>query len=438
MSRLVVRNGTVIDPASERNAPGHVLVDDGRIFGVVDEVPTDWSGATEVDATDKWVVPGLICLRTHVCEPGYEWREDVASASRAAAAGGFTTVCATPDTDPVNDVRAVTEQIVTRNALAPGARVLPVGAATIGLEGKHLSEMGDLRDAGCVAISTGEQSIPTARMMRRVLEYARSVNLPVFGCVEDGSLGAGAVMHEGAVGLRLGMPAVPSEAESTALFRDGMMARLAGWPLHVQRLSTADGVAVLRLLRAQGIEVTADVTPHHLWFTEEAVRGFDTNTRVQPPLRAAADVAALREALAEGLIGAVATDHMPQSTIEKMVEYKWSHPGTTGLETALGVMLELVRQGVMPLLDALRRLTCGPAEVLRRSDLGRIAEGATADLVVVDASMPRRVESGRMQTRSRNCIWDGMDLSGRVEVTVVGGEVVWSGEEEPSADRQAV
>jgi len=423
VSRLIVKGGVVIDPASGRNEPGEVLIDDGRIFGVTNEVPSDWSGADVVDAGGRWVIPGLICLRAHVCEPGYEWKEDIASASVAAAAGGFTTICATPDSEPINDVRAVTEQIVTRNALVNGARVEPVGAATVGLKGEHLSEMGDLKDAGCVAVSTGEHSMASARMMRRVLEYARSVDLPLFTSPADPSLATGAVMHEGDVWLRLGMKAVPAEAESITLFRDGMLARLVDWTLHVQRLSTAQGVEVLKLLKDQGVRITADVTPHHLWFDESAVTSFETRTRVMPPLRAARDVAALRAALASGLIDAVATDHSPQSSIEKQVEYEYAQPGTTGLETALPVMLELVRQEALTIEQALAPLTCRAADILRRPDLGRIAENACADLVVVDSEVPRRVGPNTLLTRGVNHIWTGASLLGQVDTTIIAGRI---------------
>ncbi|MFT7623785.1 MAG: dihydroorotase, partial [Myxococcota bacterium] len=350
------------------------------------------------------------------------------SASEAAAAGGFTTICAMPDTQPVNDVRAVTEQIVTRNATARGARVEPVGAATIGLAGVNLSEMGDLKDAGCVAVATGGMSIANARLMRRVLEYARSVDLPVFTCPLDPSLADGTAIHEGDVSVRLGIEAMPSEAESTALFRDGMLARLAGWKIHAQRISTAQSVEVLRQLKAAGIAVTADCTPHHLWFDDSATTGFDTSTRVSPPLRSASDVEALRAAVAEGLIDAIATDHSPQSSIEKMVEYEWCQPGTVGLETALSLALELVRTGVLTRMQALERLTIGPARVLGRSDIGALTEGARADLCIVDADMPRRVQSALMRTRSRNSIFEGTSLLGHVETTIVGGRLVVGGE----------
>ena len=425
MTRLIIRNGTVFDPLSGVEQRAHVLVQDGRIFGITGELPTDWTDAGVVEADGRLVLPGLICLHTHVGEPGEEHKEDVASAMAAAAAGGFTTICAVPDTVPTNDVRAVTEQIVTRAAAARGARVLPVGAATLGLGGQHLAEMGDLRDAGCVAVSTGEDAIESARMMRRVLEYARSVGLPVFTSPSDPSLAKGTLMHEGRVALRLGMPAEPAESESITLFRDATLSRLAGWPIHVQRLSTSAGLTVLRHLRDVGVEISVGVTPHHLWFTDEDVVGYDTVTKVVPPLRSAEDVEALRQAVAEGLITAIATDHAPQSSIEKKVEYRLAAAGTTGLETALGAVLELVRQNALPRAEALRCLTSGPASVLQRPDLGRLAEGACADLVVVDADTPRRVQAALMKTRSRNCIFEGQSLCGTVETTIVAGDVVF-------------
>lgn len=434
MSRLVISGGLVCDPMSKLERTGQVLIQEGRIFGIANEVPTDWAAARVIDATDKLVIPGLVCLRTHVCEPGEEWKEDVASARNAAAAGGFTTICATPDTVPTNDVRAVTEQIVTRSASSAGPRVLPVGAATMGLRGEHLTEMGDLRDAGCVAVSTGEGAVPNGSLMRRVLEYARSVGLPVFASCLEPSLTKDTVMHEGSVHLRLGMAAEPAESESIALFRDGTLAQLARWPIHAQRISTAAGVAVLRQLRDSGVPITADVTPHHLWFTDELITSFDTNTLVKPPLRSPADVAALRVAVADGVIDAVATDHSPQSSIEKLVEYRYAQPGTTGLETALPVLLELVRTGVLDRMSALEKLTVGPARILGRDDLGRLSEGALADVVIVDPATPHRIDSRTMSSRSRNCIFDGVSVTGAVETTIVGGQVV-HGAEADHADR---
>jgi dihydroorotase len=424
MSQLVVSGGTVIDPASGLNGPHDLLIQDGRIFGVVTDIPADWNGVEHVDATGMWVLPGLICLRSHVGEPGHEWKEDIASASMAAAAGGFTTICATPDSNPVNDLSAVTEQILAKSGAAKGARVLPVGAVSVGLEGKELTEMANLKAAGCVALSTGENSARDANFLRRVLEYAGSVGIAVFTVAEDASLATNTVMHEGEVSIRLGMEAVPSESEAIGLYRDAMMAGLTGTPLHVQKLSTASAVALLKQLKANGVPVTASVTAHHLWFDDSSVAEFNTNTRVRPPLRSSRDVEALREALNEGLISAVVSDHHPQSSIEKVVEYQYAEPGTTALESTLGVVTELVQDGVLSLENAVARLTSGPAEILGRSDLGRLAEGCVADVVVVDPNCPYRTESKLMKSKSRNCIFEGTSFSASVSNTIVEGKLV--------------
>ena len=423
-TRLVIRGGRVVVDEAMKAAPAHVLVADGRVTGITNVLPSNWSSVHSIDATGRLVAPGLICLRTHVCEPGFEWREDIRSVSRAAAAGGFTTICARPDTDPVNDVRAVTEQIVTRSQLAPGAHVFPVGAATLGLKGEHLSEMGDLRDAGCVAVSTGETSLRSTRMMRRVFEYARSVGLPVFSSGEDSWLSKDTVMHEGQTSLRLGMSAVPPEGEATAMFRDGLMAHLAETSVHFQRVTTAAGVRVLRRLLEDGVQVTAGTTPHHLCFTEDDVATFDTNPRVDPPLRSCSDVEAVRQAVRDGVITTIATDHSPMTSIEKLVEYEFSEPGTTGLESALGALLNLVREGSLPLNRVLSALTSGPANVLRRPDLGRIAEGAIADIIVVQDSISWRADGGQMLTSGENQLFEGREMIGQVEVTLVDGEQV--------------
>ncbi|HIA00495.1 MAG TPA: dihydroorotase [Myxococcales bacterium] len=429
MSQLVVSGGTVIDPGSELNAKQNVLIQDGRIFGVVSEIPTDWSSVERVDATDKWVLPGLICLRSHVGEPGNEWKETIASASLAAAAGGFTTICATPDSSPVNDISAVTEQILAKSKAASGARILPVGAASVGLQGKDLTEMANLLNAGCVAISTGEQSARDAAFLRRILEYAGTVGVAVFTVAEDNSLTANTVMHEGQASIRLGMNAVPAEAEAIGLYRDAMMASLTGVPLHVQKLSTEAAVTLLRKLQADGVPITASVTGHHLWFDDREIAGFNTSTLVRPPLRSNSDVDALRKALNDGVISAVVTDHHPQSSIEKAVEYQFSEAGTTALESTLGVVTELVQEGALSLETAIASLTSGPAQVLGRSDLGRLAEGCVADLVVVDPNCPYRVESKRMQSKSRNCIFEGTSFSASVSETIVDGALVKTSEE---------
>jgi dihydroorotase len=424
MSRLVITGGTVIDPAARIREPRDVLIEDGYIIGLPSKAPVDWSDAQHIDATGRWVLPGLICLRTTIGEPGEEWKEDIRTVSNAAASGGFTTLCATPNTHPINDIRAVTEQILGRShVVGGGIRILPVGAATRGLKGLQLTEMADLKAAGCTAISSGEQAVPNAQMLRRILEYARTVGLPFFTVADDHSLAAGAVSHEGAISVRLGMKSSPSESEAISIFRDGQMSRLAEWPVHFQRVSTRAGVDTLRMLRDQNVHVSADVTPHHLWFTDEHTAGFDTDTRVSPPLRSKDDVDALRAAVAEGLIAAIATDHSPQSSVEKALEYQYATPGSTGLETALNVVIELIREKVVDVHDGLAQLTCGPADILGRSDLGRLRDGAQADVIVVDPETPKRVESERMKTKSRNCIFEGVSLTGEVETTIVAGMV---------------
>jgi dihydroorotase len=424
--RLVVTDGLVFEPhdTSCRGRRAHVAIDGDRIAFVASELPSDWRDAPHLDAAGAWVLPGFICLRSHVGEPGYEWREDVATASLAAAAGGFTTLCATPDTNPVNDVRAVTEQLMTRAAAAQGATVLPVGAATRGLEGRHLAEMGDLESAGCVAVSTGDMSVESAQMMRRILEYARSIGLRVFTSPADVTMSRGGLMNEGLASLRLGLPGIPAEAEAVAILRDGILSRLAEWPLHFQRVSTAAGVRALEHLSELGIPFTADCTPHHLWFDERIVASFDAVTRVSPPLRSDRDVAALRSAVASGLITAVATDHSPRTRLEKWVEYSDASPGTTGLETALGALLELVRRDAIPRAAALRALTRGPADVLGRLDLGRVIAGARADLTLIDAEVPWRVDGARFRTRGENHLFEGAALTGLVRSTVVAGRLV--------------
>src|SRR6478609_3522117 len=345
---LCLRGGRIIDPGRGVDAEGDLLIENGVIGRFGAGLAAGVSKGTRVlDVRGSWVVPGLIDLHTHLREPGQEYKEDIATGTRAAAAGGFTAVCAMPNTNPPNDTRAVTELIVRRAREVGAVRVYPVGAITKGLAGETLAEMGELKDAGCVAVSDDGRPVMNAELMRRAMEYARTFGLTIVQHCEDLSLSAGGAMNEGIVSTRAGIRAQPATAESTMVARDIELCALTGARYHVAHISSADSVRLVREAKRRGLPITCEVTPHHLTLTDEACAGYDTSTKCNPPLRAGADVTALREALADGTIDAVATDHAPHSRVEKDVEFEEAAFGMIGLETALPLLLDLVREGTL-------------------------------------------------------------------------------------------
>jgi dihydroorotase len=380
-----------------------------------------------VDVRGSWVVPGLIDLHCHLREPGQEYKEDIETGTRAAAAGGFTAVCAMPNTTPPNDTRAVTEMIV-RRALAVGSvRVYPVGAISKGLAGEALAEMGELKEAGCVAVSDDGHPVMNAELMRRALEYARTFGLTVVQHCEDLTLSAGGAMNEGPVATRAGIRAQPTSAESAMVARDLELVALTGARYHVAHVSSADSVRLLREAKRRGLPVTCEVTPHHLTLTDEACARYDTHAKCNPPLRAAADVAALREALADGTIDAIATDHAPHSPVEKEVEFEQAAFGMIGLETALPLILDLVRDQTLSPAALVTRMSVGPAATFGLPG-GSLAEGAVGDVTVIDPEAAWTCGPSELRSRSRNTPFSGRALRGRATLTVVGGKIVFSGE----------
>ena len=345
MSRILIRGGRVIDPSCERDEVADVLVDEGRIAAVGPEL--DVRGAEVLDASDCWVAPGFVDMHTHLREPGQEYKEDLASGGRAGVAGGFTALACMANTEPVNDDPSVTEYIIDRARQESPARVHPIAAATQGLDGRVMTEMSALRDAGAVAFSDDGMTIMDTGVMRRVLEYSRLVDALVMVHAEDCSLVGHGVVNEGPISTKLGLPGNPTMAEDILVGRDLALARLTGARLHIAHISSAGSVALVRRAREEGVQVTAEVAPHHLTLTDEATLGFDTNTKMAPPLRSRADVEACRKGLAEGVIDAIATDHAPHAVHEKEQDFEDAPPGILGLETAYPVVLDLVREGVL-------------------------------------------------------------------------------------------
>jgi len=425
---LCLRGGRVIDPRRGFDAEADVLLKDGAVGRVGPGIAAGvGDGVRIVDVRGKWVVPGLVDLHTHLREPGQEYKEDIATGTRAAAAGGFTAVCAMPNTTPPNDTRAVTELIVRRAREAGTVRVYPVGAITKGLAGESLAEMGELKEAGCVAVSDDGKPVMNAELMRRAMEYARTFGLPIVQHCEDLTLSAGGAMNEGPVATRAGIRAQPTSAESAMVARDLELCALTGARYHVAHVSSADSVRLIREAKRRGLPVSCEVTPHHLTLTDEACAHYDTHAKCNPPLRAAADVEALRAALGDGTIDAVATDHAPHSPVEKEVEFEQAAFGIIGLETAVPLVLELVRAGTLTPATFVERLSAGPAALFGLPG-GTLAAGAPADVTVIDPQAAWTCQPAALRSRSRNTPFAGRSLQGKAVLTIVGGAIVYSGE----------
>jgi dihydroorotase len=420
--RIWIRGGRVLDPAAERDEPGDVLIEDGVIVAVGAQL--DAGDAEVIDAKGAWIAPGFIDLHTHLREPGQEYKEDIASGGRSAVAGGFAAVACMANTHPVNDDPAMTDFIIDRAKQDSPARVYPIAAATRGLEGAEMTEMSALVDAGAVAFSDDGKTIMDGGVMRRILEYSKTVGSPVITHGEDLHLVAGGVVNEGPVSTKLGLPGNPAVAEDVLVSRDLMLAEMTGAHLHVAHVSTKGAVAAIRQTRDRGVHVTAEVTPHHLTLTDEALLGYNTNAKVAPPLRSAADVIACREGLADGTIDAIATDHAPHAVHEKDLEFTEAPPGMIGFETAFPVVLDLVRGGDLSPLELMRRLSTNSAKILDRPG-GSLAIGAAADVVILDPDRSWTYDPAKGYSKSRNSPWAGQTLTGRAIATIVGGWLVY-------------
>ncbi len=419
MSLLIV-NGRVLDPANGVDAVQDVLVTNGRIakLGRGLKAPA----ATEtIDATGKVVCPGLIDIHVHLREPGHEYKETIASGTRAAAAGGFTAVCCMANTLPVNDNRAVTDYILARARVEGVVRVYPIGAVTRNLEGTQLAEMAEQAEAGCVAFSDDGKCVMNAELYRRAMEYALPFGTPIISHAEDCHLARDAAMNEGIVSTELGLSGQPAAAEEVMVARDIVLAELTGAHLHIAHISTAGAVRMVRDAKARGVRVTAEATPHHLLLSDEVVRGYDPNTKMAPPLRGKRDVEALVEALADGTVDCIATDHAPHATSEKEDEFEEAANGVVGLETAVPLLLDrLVRPGVIDLATLVTRLSVAPARLLNLSG-GSLAIGTAADITVLDLDEAWTVKPAAFRSRSRNTPFGGATGRGVPWMTIVAG-----------------
>lgn len=424
--KTLIRNGHVIDPG-RFNGKADVLIEGGKIAAVGAKLLVkgdNSSHVTVIEAKGLWVCPGFVDLHVHLREPGFEYKETIATGARAAVAGGFTSVCCMPNTQPVNDSRSVTEFILRQAASAKQANVFPIGAITKGSDGNELAEIGELYEAGCVALSDDGRPVMQSLIMRRAMEYALAFNLPIIDHCEDLSLAEGGSMNEGLVSTELGLAGIPSAAEEVMVARNVALAELTGARLHLAHVSTVGSVRLVREAKSRGLAVTAEACPHHFSLTEEAVRNFNTHAKMNPPLRTGADVQAVKEGLRDGTIDGIATDHAPHAVQEKQLQFDEAPFGIVGLETALPLVLNLVEEGVLSSEQAISKLTCAPAQVFALPK-GTLALGADADVVLIDPDHTWVVDPSRFQSKARNTPFTGWTMKGRVMKTIVGGEVVY-------------
>lgn len=424
---ILLRGGRVLDPSRSVDQTGDVLLVGGKIEHAgkpLGEIRRD-DGLIEVDCSGKIVAPGFIDVHCHLREPGREDVETIATGARAAAAGGFTAVCAMPNTDPVTDNQAAVGFITRQAHRAAAARVYPIGAISVGQRGDALAEFGEMIGAGAVAVSDDGKPVASAQLMRTALEYARSFGVPVADHCEEPTLAKGGAMNEGLISARLGLKGIPSEAEEIMVIRDILLARRTGGHVHLCHMSTRGSVELIRWGKERGIRVTAEVCPHHLALTEEAVLGYSTNAKMNPPLRTADDVAALQEAVKDGTIDLVATDHAPHHYDEKEREFADAPNGIVGLETALAVVVtNLVSTGILSFSDIVDRMSCSPARVFGLPG-GTLQQGSVADVTIFDPDHEWEVDPSSFLSKGRNTPFAGMRLKGRALCTIVDGRVVY-------------
>ncbi len=420
---LLIKGGRVLDPANGVDAIQDVLIQEGKIARLERGLEPP-EGTPVINAAGKVVCPGFIDIHVHLREPGYEYKETVATGTKAAAAGGFTAVACMANTNPVNDNGSVTDYIRAKARSEGSVRVYPIGAVSRGLEGQELAELAELAEAGCVAFSDDGQPVINSALLRRAMEYTLPFGLPIISHAEDTHLAQGGVMNEGVVSTELGLTGRPAAAEEVMVARDLCLAELTGAHVHIAHLSTAGALRLVRDAKTRGIRVSAEVTPHHLLLNEEAVRGYDPNTKMNPPLRTKRDQEGLLEALADGTIDCIATDHAPHALSEKEGEFDAAAAGVIGLETAVSLLLDrLVRPGLLDLKTLIMRLTTGPARLLNLPG-GSLSPGVDADVTILDLERELTIEPEHFHSKSRNTPFGGWRVTGMPWMTLVGGRVV--------------
>jgi dihydroorotase len=419
---LLIKGGRVIDPSQNIDGVLDVAVENGLIKEIGTGLAAP-AGAETIDAVGKYVVPGLIDMHVHLRDPGLEYKEDIVSGTRAAAAGGFTSVCCMPNTKPVIDNKAVASYIINKAAKEGFCNVFPVGNITYGMNGERMAEMGELKEAGCVAVSDDGKPVANSELMRRALEYARGIGIMVISHAEELDLVGAGVMNEGFTSTELGLKGIPRIAEDIATVREIMLAEYTKSPVHIAHVSTEGAVRIVREAKARGVQVTCETAPHYFALTDDAVRGYNTNAKMNPPLREAADVAAIKQGLKDGTIDAIATDHAPHHMDEKDVEFDVAMNGIIGLETSLPLSLKLVADGVLTINQLVEKMSCNPSNILGLKR-GTLAAGSVADITLIDPAAEWTVEADKLASKSKNSPFLGWKVKGAATATILAGKIV--------------
>ena len=422
--KIVIKDGHIIDPSQGIDRVGDILIENGKIKEITDQ-GTKVKNDPEIriiNAQGMIVIPGLIDMHVHLREPGFEYKETIQTGTMAAVKGGFTTVCCMPNTFPVNDNASVTEFIKRKASQEGHCAVLPIGAITKGQKGQELAEIGTMRNEGCIAFSDDGQPVMNSLTMRRALEYSKSFDVPVISHSEDLTLSDDGVMNEGLISVTLGLKGIPPEAEQIMIFRDILLAELTGGRLHIAHVSTEGSVNLIRNAKNRGMNVTAETCPHYFSLTEDAVQGYNTNAKVNPPLRTARDIAAIKEGLKDGTIDVIATDHAPHHRDEKMRAFDMAPFGISGLETALGLSLRLVQEDILTLPQLIEKMTLNPAKIFRINK-GTLRGGMDADILVVDEKKEYTVHAERFISKGKNTPFEGWELKGAPVLTMYKGKI---------------
>ncbi|HEY5523101.1 MAG TPA: dihydroorotase [Desulfuromonadaceae bacterium] len=420
---LLIKNGRVIDPSQKIDDTLDVLVENGLVREIGKGLAAA-AGVETIDASGMYVVPGLIDMHVHLRDPGLEFKEDIVSGTRAAVAGGFTSVCCMPNTKPVIDNKTVASYIINKAKAEGFCNVFPVGSITYGLSGERMSEMGELKESGCVAVSDDGKPVSNSELMMRSLQYAAGIGIMVISHAEELQLVGEGAMNEGFTSTELGLKGIPRVAEDVATARETLLAEYTGSPIHIAHVSTKGSVRIIREAKARGVKVTCETAPHYFSLTDDAVRGYNTNAKMNPPLREADDVAAIKEGLKDGTIDAIATDHAPHHQDEKDVEFNIAMNGIIGLETSLPLSLCLVDEGVLTLNQLIEKMSCNPSNILSLNR-ATLKAGSIADITLIDPKVEWVVEVDKLASKSKNSPWLGQKLTGGAAATIVGGKLVY-------------
>lgn len=425
--RILIQNGHIIDPSQGISGTGDILIEDGKIREIITkskeqklQIPN--LEPRTINAEGMLVLPGLIDMHVHLREPGFEYKETISSGTLAAVKGGFTTICCMPNTFPVNDNASVTEFIKRKASQEGHCTVLPIGAITKGQKGEELAEIGTMKKEGCIAFSDDGHPVMNSLIMRRALEYSKAFGVPIISHCEDLTLSEDGVMNEGLLSVTLGLKGIPAEAEQIMIFRDILLAELTGGRLHIAHVSTEGSVNLIRNAKKRGVQVTAETCPHYFSITEEAVSGYNTNAKVNPPLRTKRDIEAIKEGLRDGTIDVIATDHAPHHRDEKMREFDMAPFGISGLDTAVSLSLRLVGEGILTMEQLVEKMTINPAEILQINK-GNLKVGSDADLVIIDTDKEFTVQSDQFVSKGKNTPFDGWMTKGTPILTVCKGKI---------------